>query len=206
MSISPALAALLDTLTRLDAPLPAWLAAGIDRAEIDARLGGLSLRLADEVYDYFGWRDGLRTTRDADYELFPGFTVLSFEEALADYRMLVDAAARVAEQAGVPAGSLWNERWFPLFRDAGGDYHVILTDTRPAPTAPIYMVVREDPEAAYLAYDSLTSLIQTVTDCFAAGAFRAVEGGIVEEDRPRAATIVRAHNPERTKRAAEWRP
>jgi HEAT repeat protein len=211
MSIGPALAALLDTLTRLHSRLPPWLAAGIDRAEIDARLDGLSLRLADEVYDYFGWRDGLRTTReadgvrttrDADYELFPGFTMLSFEEALADYRLLVDAAARFA-QAGVPAGSLWNERWFPLFRDAGGEYHVTLTDARPAHTAPVYMVVREDPEAAYLAYDSLTSLIQTVADCFDTGAFRAVEGGIVEEDRSRAATIVGGHNPERRRQAGE---
>ena len=205
MPISPALDALLAALTRADAPLMKWLATGMSQAEIGARVESLPLRLADEVHDYFAWRDGLRTTRDADYELFPGFTVLSLEEARADYRMLVDTANQVAQQTGVPASSLWNERWFPLFRDAGGDYHVTLADARPAPTAPIYAVVREDPESAYLAYDNLTSLIQTVAACFQAGAFMAV-GEIIEEDRSRAAAIVRAHNPERMKRAAEWRP
>jgi cell wall assembly regulator SMI1 len=205
MSIGPALDALLAALTRADAPLTKWLATGVSRAEIGTQVDSLSLRLADEVHDYFGWRNGLRTTRDADYELFPGFTVLSLEEALADHRMLVDTANQVAQQAGVPASSLWNERWFPLFRDAGGNYHVTLADGRPAPTAPIYAVVREDPESAYLAYDNLTSLTQTVAACFQAGAFKAV-GEIVEEDRPQAAEIVRAHNPERMKRAAEWPP
>jgi hypothetical protein len=205
MAIRPALDALLDTLTHLDMPLARWLAPGIGRAEIDAPFGGRSLRLADEVYDYFAWRNGLRTNRDTEYELFPGFAMLSFQEALADYRMLLAGAARVAERAGEPAASLWSAQWFPLFRDAGGDYHVTLTAAGGAATAPIYMVVREDPESAYLAYDSLTSLIQTVTACFRAGAFQTVDG-LLEEDRLRAAAIVRAHNPERMRRAVEWHP
>jgi hypothetical protein len=36
------------------------------------------------------------------------------------------------------------------------------------------------------------------------GAFQTVDG-ILEEDRLRAAAIVRAHNPERIRRAAAWR-
>jgi hypothetical protein len=203
MAIRPALDALLDTLTQLDLPLAGGLAPGVARAEIDAPFRGRSLRLADEVFDYFGWRNGLRTSRDSEHELFPGFAMLSFQEALADYRMLLASAARVAERAGVPAASLWSARWFPLFRGAGGDYHVTLTAADGAATAPIYMVVREDPESAYLAYDSLTSLIQTVTACFRAGAFQIVDG-LLEEDRLRAAAIVRAHNPERMRRAVEW--
>jgi hypothetical protein len=205
MAIGPALDSLLDTLTRLDAPLARWLARGIDRADVGARLADLPLRLADEVYDYFGWRNGLRPARDTEYDLFPGFAMLSFEEALADYRMLLATAARVAERTGVPATSLWSAQWFPLFRDAGGDYHVTLSVRGVAATAPIYMVVREDPESAYLAYDSLTSLIRTVTECFGVGAFQTVDG-VLEEDRLRAAAIVRAHNPERMRRAAAWRP
>jgi hypothetical protein len=205
MSIGPELDVLLAALTRADAPLTTWLATGVSRADIATRVGSLPLRLADEIHDYFAWRNGLRTTRDADYELFPGFTMLSLEETLADHRGLIDTANQVAQQAGVPASSLWDERWFPLFRDAGGDYHVTLADAHPASTAPIYAVTREDPGSAYWAYDTLTSLIQTVADCFQAGAFKAV-GEIVEEDRPRAAAIVRAHNPERMKRAAAWRP
>ena len=81
MSIGHALDALLAALTHTEAPLTKWLASGMSRAEIGARVESLPLRLADEVYDYFAWRDGLRPTRDADYELFPGFTVLSLEEA-----------------------------------------------------------------------------------------------------------------------------
>jgi hypothetical protein len=138
MSIAVSLDALLDTLTRVGAPLTAWLAPGIERPQIDARLGGFPARLADEVYDYFGydyfgWRNGLSLSRDADYELFPGFTVLSLDEALADYRMQLDAANRIARRASIPALSLWNERWLPLFRDAGGDPHVTVAGVHPAP-------------------------------------------------------------------------
>ena len=205
MPIRPALDALLDTLTRVEAPLRHWLADGLSQPQIDEILGGLPVALPAEVHEYFAWRNGLRTDRDTEYELFPGGVMLSLEEAVGDYRQLLETATVIARQTGLAPAQLWDERWFPLFRDAGGgDYHVTIGAGAPASTAPLYLVANEERRAA-VAYDSLTALIETVDACFDAGAYT-MAGGFIEEDRPRAAEIIRARNPGRVNQALEWLP
>lgn len=164
MSIRPALEALLEALAVADGPLARQLAAGLDRGEIERKLATVPGAVAVEVHDYFEWRNGLRLGRDRDEELFPGAVMLSLDEALADYRSLVAMAQQVESQAGVPAASTWDERWLPLFRHpAGGAYHVTIAGTAAAATAPIYVVTLQDPDATSLAFDSLTSLVLTIT-------------------------------------------
>jgi cell wall assembly regulator SMI1 len=206
MRIRAALESFLDTLTRVEAPLRQWLADGLSRPQIDAALGGLPVSLADEVYEYFTWRNGLRADRDMEYELFPGGVMLSVEEAIADYRQLLQTASVIAQQTGLPPSQIWDERWFPLFRNAaGGDYHVTIGGTQPPATAPLYLVMNEERRADAVAFDSLTTLIETVAACFDAGAYTTADG-FIQEDRVRAAEIIRARNPERVKQALEWLP
>ena len=90
-------------------------------------------------------------------------------------------------------------------RRGGGDYHVTIGGTPPPATAPLYLVINEERRAGAMAFDSLTTLIETVAACFAAGAYTMADGSI-QEDRVRAAEIIRAHNPERVKQALEWLP
>lgn len=164
MSIRPALEALLAVLASADRPLATQLAAGLGRTEIERKLATLPGAVAAEVHDYFEWRNGLRPDRDREEELFPEAVMLSLDEALADYRNLVAMAQQVASQAGVPADSIWNKKWVPLFRHpAGGAYHVTIAGRVPVATAPIYAVTLQDPDAASLAFDSLTSLVRTAT-------------------------------------------
>jgi hypothetical protein len=202
MSIRPVLDALAATLQRVDAPLASLLCEGLDRELIAARLSSLPVRVAAEVHDYFAWRNGLSLDRAREQELFPEAVMLSLEESLADYQALCDMAAQVSRQAGIPASTIWDERWIPLFRHpAGGAYHVTVATAQPAEHAPILAVVQQDPSGASLAFDSLTTLAATLTECFHSGAYRAADG-VIEEDRQRAAAIIRAHNPARVQSAS----
>jgi hypothetical protein len=204
MSIRPALDTLAATLQRVDAPLAAQLSEGLDRDVIAARLSTLPVRVATEVHDYFAWRNGLRLDRAREEELFPDAVMLSLDEALADYRVLCDVAAQVSQQAGVPASTIWNERWVPLFRHpAGGAYHVTVGADVTIERAPVVSVMQEDVSAASIAFDSLTSLAVTVNECFSTGAYVAVDGAI-QENRQSAAAIIRAHNPARVHDATAW--
>jgi cell wall assembly regulator SMI1 len=194
---------LLEALTQAGAPITAYQAPGLSTRAIDAKLNGASIALPGEVRDYFGWGNGLRSDRDADYELFPGGSVLSLDEAIAAYRQSLELAARLAQSSGLNASFFWDARWFPLFHDGAGDYHVTLAGAPSPPTAPLYLVVKDDREATTIAYDSLTALLRTVAACFQAGAYRIIDG-VIAEDRARSAEIVRAHNPERLRQAVGW--
>lgn len=194
MGIRLALDTLLEALDHADAPLRAQFADGLSDRELDDALTHVAISLAAEVRDYFAWRNGLRRDRAADYELFPDAVPLSLDEAVAEYRQHIEVATTIARQASISPASLWNPRWFPLFRGAGGDYHVTWAGDGAAPTAPISFVALEDREPK-LAYDSLTSLVETVTACVAAGAFTMAGDGAVHEDRSRTGEIVRRFNP-----------
>lgn len=206
MAIRPVLDTLAETLARVNAPLASQLVTGLDRELIAARLATLPVRVAAEVHEYFAWRNGLSVDRTREEELFPEAVMLSLEEALTDYQALRDVADQVSRQAGVPAASIWDERWVPLFRHPGGGaYHVTVAGDAAAAHAPIWSVLQEDPSSASLAFDSLATLAATVNECFITGAYQANVGAI-EEDRQRAAAIVRTLNPARVESATEWLP
>ena len=203
MSIRPALDALLEALQAAGIPLVASLAPGLSRAEIDAKVASLSGHLAAEVTEYFEWRNGLALDREVDLELFPQGIPLSLDEAVAQYGLQRTVAGQIAQQAGVPAGTIWDERWFPLFHNGAGDYHLTLLGPVAAGTTPVHGVTNDDRQTTF-AYDSLTALIETTAECWKSGAYTHSGDGTIDEDRPAAAEIIRAHNPERMKWALEW--
>lgn len=206
MVIRPVLDALLETLQRVNAPLASQLVTGLDPELITARLATLPKRVAVEVHDYFAWRNGMSLERTREEELFPEAVMLSLEEALAEHEMLRGVAEQVSRQAGVPSSSIWDDRWVPLFRHPGGGaYYVTVAGDEPAEHAPIWTILQEDPSSAAIAFDSLATLAATVNECFTTGAYRANEGTI-EEDRQRAAEIIRKLNPARVESATEWLP
>lgn len=202
MTLRAALDELLDTLTGVEAPIVAALA---DRPDVGHPFRGAGdLVIADEVREYFRWCNGLRHDRVTEIELFPNAVMLSLDEALADYRRLTAMAASVSAQTGLPADAVWKAGWLPLFRHpAGGEYHVTLAG-KPAKAAPIFSVAIEDPEAALPAFDSLTTLVQTITACYRAHAWRACADGTVSEDRSRAGEIIRELNPLTTATLLQW--
>lgn len=160
MSIRPLLDTLLATLQRVDAPQASLLAEGLDRDLIAARLSSLPVHIADEVVDYFSWRNGLGADRQVEYELFPEAVMLSLDEALTDYRLLCDIAGKISGETGLPQSAIWDERWLPLFRHpAGGAYHVTVGDAVAIQRAPILSILQEDVSGASIAFESLEALV-----------------------------------------------
>ena len=165
MSIRPVLDTLAATLQRVDAPQAAHLVEGLDRAVIATRLSTLPVQFAAEVHEYFSWRNGLRSDRRTEYELFPEAVMLSLDEALADYGMLRTIAQQISQQAGVPESTVWDARWLPLFRHpAGGAYHVTVGGPSGVPQAPILSILQEDVSGATVAFESLEALIQKANE------------------------------------------
>jgi len=180
MSIRPALEALLEALQDAGIPLVASLAPGLPRAEIDAKMASLPGRLAAEVVEYFEWRNGLTLDREADVEFFPQGIPLSLDEAIAQYGLQRNVASQIAQQAGLPAGDIWNERWFPVFHNGAGDYYLTLLDAGPATRSPVHTVTNDERQPV-LAHKSLTALIEHVGTRWRSGAYSISEDGVVTE-------------------------
>lgn len=77
-------------------------------------LGESGLPSSGQVEALYAWRDGTKTagvgTLD-DIQLFPGFYLLSLEDAVANYRTFV-------------ADHRWAPGWLPIFANGGGDFYV----------------------------------------------------------------------------------
>ena len=63
----------------------------------------------------FAWHDGIDFPRDVpadDFHVFPGFYMLSLDEAVASYDTYV-------------SDRRWKPGWLPLFANGGGDFYVV---------------------------------------------------------------------------------
>jgi cell wall assembly regulator SMI1 len=180
MSIRPALDALLEALQDAGMPLVASLAPGLSRAEIDAKAASLPGHLAAEVIEYFEWRNGLAADREADTELLPQGIPLSLDEAVAQYGLQRTVAGQIAQQAGLPAGDIWHERWFPLFHNGAGDYYLTRLADGNVAIAPVHTVTNQERQPV-LVHPSLTALIDHAAAHWKSGTYSVSEDGVVAE-------------------------
>ena len=81
-----------------------------------AAVGLTSIRELEELY---GWKNGTSIAGVAavdDIHLFPGFYLLSIEDAVANYRAFAPDAR-------------WMGGWLPVFANGGGDFYVLDLNT-----------------------------------------------------------------------------
>jgi cell wall assembly regulator SMI1 len=104
-----ALATIKNALQRLDRHvLERSLQPGIPAAAVQEALDEVGLVAPPELVSLYGWKDGTSTAGVAavdDIHFFPGFYLLSVEDAVASYRAFVD-------------DSRWRAGWLPLFANA----------------------------------------------------------------------------------------
>lgn len=87
---------------------------GLNTERVGSLLGQIGLSASGQVEALYGWRDGTRTAGVGsldDIHFFPGFYLLSMEDAVANYRVLV-------------ADQRWTPGWLPIFANGGGDFYV----------------------------------------------------------------------------------
>jgi cell wall assembly regulator SMI1 len=181
--ISPALTRITRGLERLDRRvLLGELQAGLHEADIRAKLAGAALLPVEQLLELYAWRNGTRNSGASldDVQIFPGFYLLSLDDALANYRAFV-------------ADDRWAMGWLPLFANGGGDFYVLdLSHDSEAPVRHFRIDEREHP----VEYHSLGDFINTIAEAFARSVFFVDERGFLEMDDLQFAGLAAELNPE----------
>jgi hypothetical protein len=87
---------------------------GLPAAFVTSSLASVGLRPTSDVTEFFGWRNGTaEDIADLDgIQVFPGFYLLSLEEALTNYRVFL-------------RGERWATGWLPILANGGGDFYAV---------------------------------------------------------------------------------
>ena len=147
--------------------------------------------LTRELDAIYLWRNGTKANEDdllEDLYLFPGFYLLSIEEAHQTYLERKDAPQ-------------WREGWFPLFADGAGDFYIIPCGKQKAESSVVIGFLHGEPEQI-AEYDSLAAMVATLEAAFAQKAFYVDEDDdSLEIDDDRYGRIAGRFNPG----IPEWR-
>ena len=157
--LSSPLATIETALQRLDRQiLLRSLKEGLPAEAVRSLLGTAGLISSDELESLYGWRDGTSTDGVAavdDIHLFPGFYLLSLEDALANHRAF----------ASHPR---WTAAWLPIFANGGGDFYMLdLSSSAGSPVRHFRIEASEHP----IEFGSLRALLTTVAAAFDRGIF-----------------------------------
>jgi SMI1/KNR4 family protein SUKH-1 len=112
-------AALADIEARLEQLgrqiLLAALKPGLDAEHVRSLLGRVGLPRSAQVESLYSWKDGTETAGIkalGDISFFPGYYLLSLEDAVSNYRAFVPDRR-------------WMPGWLPIFANGGGDFYFI---------------------------------------------------------------------------------
>ncbi|WP_248582725.1 SMI1/KNR4 family protein [Nocardioides sp. InS609-2] len=186
--VSVPLARIEKSLERLDRnSLRTLLRTGVPASTVKAALRGVRLTALPELEALYGWRDGTATEGAVldDIHLFPGFYLLSVEDAVTNYRAFV-------------ADSRWTTGWLPIFANGGGDFYVL--DLSSSVASPVRHFRLEESEHP-IEFDSLGALLTTLAEAFERRIFFVDPSGYLEMDDRVFGELAAELNPD----AAWWR-
>jgi hypothetical protein len=188
--------ALADSLTAIEARLGgldrrvvSFLQPGLSKEDTSARLGMRGLSIETDLLNLYEWRNGTdapKSTILGDLAFIPGFYLLSLEDALANF----DAFG---------ADPRWQQAWFPLLADGGGDFLTI--DLTAGSDFGAVRHFRIEQEEHPLEYRSLRAMFATFASAYERGIFRVDADGFLEVDDGEYAILAAELNPE----VAWWR-
>lgn len=152
---------LLNVLIEKESPLVPRLKEGIERDYINDIIKQDELIFPEELYTYYGWRNGFSIGPDefismATVTLFTLGNPIPIETSLEEY----------FEYSFI--NGYWDKKYFPLFESGIGDYYLIDLD----PDSPNYkMIMFFSPATPYFQgvisfSDSFQKLIYTITECY----------------------------------------
>ncbi|OGY96221.1 MAG: hypothetical protein A2122_01740 [Candidatus Liptonbacteria bacterium GWB1_49_6] len=179
-----ALDACVAHLARLGCPVVSLLQPGLTAAEVARFEATLPFQLTEELRAVYRWRNGTRAQEGDILEslwFYPGFYLVSLERACEIFKERKDAPQ-------------WRKGWFPLFEDGAGDFFVVPCKKKAANRAPVIGFIHGEPEQL-VEYLDVTSMIETLADCYAQGAFFVNADGFLDMDDDAHQRIARQHNP-----------
>jgi len=174
---------ILGHLVRLRRPVVSLLQEPITPQETRVRLQEMQLIPSDEFTELYCWRNGTKAVEGDildDLDFFPGFYLMSLDDAIQAYR-----AAVVSE---------WNPAWFPLFANDCGDFYVVPFSRSATKESEVVCFIRGEPQQK-IAFESLFTMARTISACFDAGAYFVAAEGYLEANDGAVAAIARKFNP-----------
>lgn len=142
---------------------------GVPTDVVRARLALVGGDSTPELESLYGWRNGTSTKGVSaldDIYLFPGYYLLSLEDAVANYQAFADDAR-------------WAAGWLPIFANGGGDFYVL--DLGEAGRSPVRHF-RIDESEHPVEFLSLGSMLATLAVAFDRGVFFIDHSGYLEMD------------------------
>jgi len=184
-----ALDVILFQLTRLGRACVPVMQPGLRQTQIASAERALPFQLPGELRALYRWRNGTFTKEGdtiAALWFFPGFNFPPLKEAIQIYGERKD-------------GPQWKKGWFPFFADFAGDFYIVACSPKGGHSARVIGFVHGEPEQA-VEYLSVTTMLETLADCYEQGAFFVNDDGLLDIDDDLHRRIARQHNPG----VAEW--
>ncbi len=152
--------------------------------EIEKSINELPFDLPPNIVDLYRWRDGVRLNeQDCEFRMFPKFMFRPINIAVETTLTLVGAAADPELQ--------WRDSWYGLATDLMGDYFAVET-ARGENYGRIFSVQQtHDP---FPAFWSFITMLQSILECYKAGAYFIDDSGLLDERRELSDSIYRALN------------
>lgn len=144
------------------------LRAGCGSDDVRRGLDAAGIASSGQLEALFGWHDGTDASQAMldDIHMFPGFYLLTLDDALANYSAFV----------GDPR---WRPGWLPVFANGGGDFYV--ADQSGSATGQVSHF-RIDESDHPVEFSSLTNFFATIAACFDDGIFFVDPSGYLEMD------------------------
>lgn len=151
---------------------------------VAAKLASLGLACPVDVASLYGLIDGFDTPLNAtigEIALFPGYYMLSIEEAVESYRSIYDSGQ-------------WNRRWFPIFASGGGDFYAVICDQSSSDFGAVVGFLSGEPDHI-VEFASISAMLETISVAYTEGAFYLAEGNL-EADFPKMRRIAQQVQPD----------
>lgn len=142
---------------------------GLPGEAVRSALGSVGLAVNSELEQLYDWHGGTSTAGIAavdDIHLFPGFYLLSIEDAIANYRAFV-------------TDERWTPGWLPIFANGGGDFYV--ADLGSAAGSPVRHF-RIDEVEHPIEFPSLGAMVSTLAQAFEREIFFVDQHGYLDMD------------------------
>lgn len=155
---------------------------GLPAAEVRHLLSSVGLDSNPELEALYGWHNGTSTERVAavgDIHMFPGFYLLSLEDAVANYRAFV-------------MDRRWPPNGLPVFANGGGDFYV--ADLGSVDETPVRHF-RIDESEHPIEFSSIRDMLRTLAHAFERGVFFVDTIGYLEMDDLVFGTLAAELNP-----------
>jgi len=145
------------------------LQSGLSAVAVRSKLDSAGLLSTPELETLYGWRNGTASDIAAsldDIHLFPGFYLLSLEDAVTNYRAFV-------------GDRRWASGWLPVLANGGGDFYVVdLSQAAVGAVRHFWIDEAEHP----IEFSSLSAMMATVAQGFERGIFYVDPNGYLEMD------------------------